>query len=582
MLFFVSMLCCISIRIMEDLTENNSLNYEKEVNLLNMKGWNKRNKSGNGLQGNPSQSGRLTINLTQSIEHIITELGDSPDLKIRQVKLGEHIPVHAAALHLSGLVQPEAVDEFIVGSLLGVTNEMLNEQIPATGNVMDFILNRTLEIGDAKVQDEWKEILLAILSGDTVILIEGYASAIVCDTQGGETRSVTEPTSQLVVRGPKDSFVESLATNISLIRRRLKTPNLRLEYMRIGEVSQTIVALMFIKGIVDEKLVDEVRKRLGEIKIDAILESGYIEELIQDKTFTPFPTINNSERPDVAASNLLEGRIVLVVDGTPFILILPAVFTLFFQSSSDYAERFDISFFMLLIRYISFIVLILGPSIYIALTTFHYEMIPTTLLINLLSQRENVPFPAFVEAILMEGAFEIIREAGVRMPRAVGQTVSVVGALILGQAVVEAGIITPVMVIVVALTGIASFAIPSYNMAISGRIIRFAFLILAGMFGFYGITLGLIVLVAHMNSLRSFGIPYLSPVVPLSVKRQKDTFLRLPVWIHNKGRSTSPGEHGDSPAGEKINTGHEANLSPVINGIDDGGGSNKKGASDES
>ncbi|WP_440962086.1 spore germination protein [Paenibacillus nitricinens] len=548
---------------------------------MNIKGLNRRYKSGKSQQDSPPSLGRLSIILTQTLEQIINELGDSPDLKIRHLKVGEDSSVSVAALYLSGLVQKEVVDEFIVGSLVGVTSEMINEKVPASGSLIEFILNRTLEIGDAVIQEDWKEVLLAILSGETVILIDGYASAIVCGTQGGETRSVTEPSSQLVVRGPKDSFVESLATNISLIRRRLKTPNLRLEYMKIGEVSHTYVGMLFIKGIVDEKLVNEVRERLNEIQIDAILESGYIEELIQDKTFTPFPTINNSERPDVAASNLLEGRVVLVIDGTPFILILPAVFTQFFQSSSDYAERFDISILMLFIRYISFIILILGPSIYIALTTFHYEMIPTTLLINLLSQRENVPFPAFVEAIVMEGAFEIIREAGVRMPRAVGQTVSVVGALILGQAVVEAGIITPVMVIVVALTGIASFAIPSYNMAIAGRLIRFAFLIFAGMFGFYGITLGLIILVAHMNSLRSFGIPYLSPIVPLSVKRQKDTFLRLPMWTHSVDQSSTQGKRRNSPEGEKINASHPENLAPVIEDMADDVGRQKRGALDE-
>ncbi|OMD40179.1 spore germination protein, partial [Paenibacillus odorifer] len=415
------------------------------------------------------------------------------------------------------------------------------------------------------------------------ILIEGYDSGIMCETEGGEARSVTEPSTQLVVRGPKDSFVESLATNVSLIRRRIRSPKLRLEHVKIGAVTQTDVVFMYIKDTADEKLVEEARKRLQQINVDAIMESGYIEELIQDKTFTPFPTINNSERPDVAATNLLEGRVVIVVDGTPFVLILPAVFTLFFQSASDYAQRFDIAILMRIIRYISFIVLILGPSVYIALTTFHYEMIPTTLLINLLSQRENVPFPAFVEAILMEGAFEIIREAGVRMPRAVGQTVSVVGALILGQAVVEAGIITPVMVIVVALTGIASFAIPAYNMAIAGRIIRFGFLILAGMFGFYGITLGLIVLVAHMNSLRTFGVPYLSPIVPLSSRGQKDAVLRLPLWALGTAEpapAPATAQQGNISEGKEITTGHEQNLSPKILDKTKGTQSHKKGKQD--
>jgi spore germination protein KA len=532
---------------------------------LNINGIHRRNKSTKGQQAASVHEGarfpRLTADLDQTLEQIDIELGHSPDLKIRQVKIGSKQPVQAAAIHLNGLVNKETVNEFVIGSLLGITDDML-QNISATEDLKDYIFNRALELGEAQLQQDWKEVMLAILSGNTVIVIEGYDTAILCETEGGEARSVTEPTTQLVVRGPKDSFVESVATNISLIRRRIKSSKLRLEHLKIGKVTHTHVALMYIKDNADEKLVEEVRKRLSQINVDAILESGYIEELIQDKTFTPFPTINNSERPDVAATNLLEGRVVIIIDGTPFVLILPAVFTLFFQSPSDYAQRFDITILMRLVRYISFIVLILGPSVYIALTTYHYEMIPTTLLINLLAQRENVPFPAFVEALLMEGAFEIIREAGVRMPRAVGQTVSVVGALILGQAVVEAGIITPVMVIVVALTGIASFAVPAYNMAISGRIIRFLFLVLAGMFGFYGITLGLIVLVAHMNSLRSFGVPYLSPIVPLSSHGQKDAILRLPLWALNTKQAST--KHGGISEGKKISTGHEQNLSPKI------------------
>ncbi|MEK4348069.1 spore germination protein [Paenibacillus sp. FSL P4-0184] len=533
---------------------------------MNINGINRRNKSAKEQQGasvhEDTRIPRLTDDLDQTLDQIDNELGHSPDLKIRQVKIGGESPVQAAAIHLNGLVNKETVDEFVIGSLLGITDEMLKESISATNDLKEFVLNRALEIGQAQLQEEWNEVLLAILSGKTVILIEGYDSAIVCETEGGEARSVSEPSTQLVVRGPKDSFVESVATNISLIRRRIKSSKLRLEHFKIGKVTHTDVALMYIKDNADERLVEEVRNRLQQINVDAIMESGYIEELIQDKTFTPFPTINNSERPDVAATNLLEGRVVIIIDGTPFVLILPAVFTLFFQSASDYAQRFDITILMRLVRYISFIVLILGPSVYIALTTYHYEMIPTTLLINLLSQRENVPFPAFVEAILMEGAFEIIREAGVRMPRAVGQTVSVVGALILGQAVVEAGIITPVMVIVVALTGIASFAIPAYNMAIAGRIIRFGFLMLAGMFGFYGITLGLILLVAHMNSLRSFGVPYLSPIVPLSSHGQKDAFFRLPLWALRSNQASA--KHEGISEGKKISTGHEHNLPPKM------------------
>lgn len=541
----------------------------------------------------------LSDNVARNLDNMQSELGGSPDLKVRRIQIGGERRIEAAAIHLSGLADTVAVNEFVIGSLLDNTEGLFpddtedivitsgraaseaNDGDPAAESAVkstpvfpakpaagptplpQLILKRALEIGDAVLQEEWKDIMLAVLSGDTVILLEGYRTAIICETRGGEQRSVSEPSSQLVVRGPKDGFVESVATNISLIRRRIKSPKLRLEYMKIGTETQTHVALMYMKGIAGEDLIREVRERLRKIAIDEVLESGFIEELIQDKTFTPFPTIYNSERPDVAAGNLLEGRVVIIVDGTPFVLILPAVFTQFFQSAEDYSQRFDIAIMMRVIRYVSFLVLILGPSVYLALTTYHYEMIPTTLLINLLSQRENVPFPAFVEVLLMETAFEILREAGVRMPRAIGQTVSVVGALILGTAVVEAGIITPIMVIVVALTGIASFAIPAYNMAIAGRLIRFAFLIMASMFGFYGITLGLIVLVAHMNSLRTFGIPYLSPFVPLSVKGQKDTILRLPLWLMPPRKSPQQ-MRAELPKYMQVTTGYDEQLSPLI------------------
>lgn len=587
-----------------------------------MKSWSNKNKQTTAVApANQTAGGGapyLSDNVARNLDNMQSELGGSPDLKIRRIQIGGERRIEAAAIHLSGLADTVAVNEFVIGSLLGNTEDLFpdgtDDMVTASdkaasetshGDAADsgtaapaeaainataesaansaaksasiftgepgaersplpqLILNRALEIGDAVLQEEWKDIMMAVLSGDTVILLEGYRTAIICETRGGEQRSVSEPSSQLVVRGPKDGFVESVATNISLIRRRIKSPKLHLEYMKIGTETQTHVALMYMKGIAGEDLIREVRERLHKIAIDEVLESGFIEELIQDKTFTPFPTIYNSERPDVAAGNLLEGRVVIIVDGTPFVLILPAVFTQFFQSAEDYSQRFDIAIMMRIIRYLSFLVLILGPSVYLALTTYHYEMIPTTLLINLLSQRENVPFPAFVEVLLMETAFEILREAGVRMPRVIGQTVSVVGALILGTAVVEAGIITPIMVIVVALTGIASFALPAYNMAIAGRIIRFVFLIMASMFGFYGITLGLIVLVAHMNSLRSFGIPYLSPFVPLSVKGQKDTILRLPLWL--MGPRKSPQQmRAEMPEYMQITTGYDEQLSPLI------------------
>ncbi|BCG58968.1 spore germination protein [Paenibacillus sp. URB8-2] len=495
----------------------------------------------------------LTNNLEQTLGTIKRELGSSPDLKIRKFQIGSAEPVWVAAVFMDGLVNAVAVDEFVMGALLGNSADNTAEEMPRVPQErLQLILDRALELGETTVEDKWNEMMLSLLSGNTIILVDGCSKAIVGGTKGGEWRTVAEPSSQIVIRGPKDAFVESIITNIALIRRRIKSPKLWVEFMKFGTVTNTDVALLYMKDRAEKRVLDQVKMRLEKINIEAVLESSYIEQLIQDKVFTPFPTVYNTERPDVAAANLLEGRIVLIVDGTPFVLVVPTVLAQFLQSTDDYSQRFDSATLMRLVRYTSLIILLLGPSVFIALTTFHYEMVPTPMLISLLAQRENVPFPAAIEAMIMEAAFEILREAGVRMPRAVGQTVSVVGALILGTAVVEAGIITPVMVIVVALTGIASFAIPSYNFAVAGRIIRFGFLIAASMFGFYGITLGLIVLIAHINSLQSFGTPYLAPLSPFSIRGQKDTILRVPTFLINL-RPDKLGQMNDNDESGKDN-----------------------------
>jgi len=269
---------------------------------------------------------------------------------------------------------------------------------------------------------------------------------------------------------------------------------------------------------------------LQRIRIDGILESGYIEQLIEDQTFTTFPTVYHTERPDSVAANLLEGRIAIFVEGTPFVLIAPTVFIQFFQAVEDYYARFDIATALRFLRVLVFFISLVAPSVYIAATTFHQEMIPTQLVIAIAAQRESVPFPAFVEALMMEVTFEILREAGVRLPRAVGQAVSIVGALVIGQAAVEAGFVSSAMVIVVSITAIASFATPSFAIAISARLIRFLLMVLAALFGFYGILIGIVLMTLHLCSLRSFGVPYMSPLAPLILSNIRDTLVRFPMW----------------------------------------------------
>ncbi|EJR28584.1 MULTISPECIES: spore germination protein [Bacillus cereus group] len=478
----------------------------------------------------PSKKEMLTDSLQQNLKNIKDTLGNSDDLIIREIKTKTSPSLEIGILYIDGLSDKNSIQNYIIESLMLEINTSEEKKLFSLGDdILQALEQFILTIGDVKRIDDFNDIYTELLTGNTVILIDGYTQGIKASTSGWESRGIQEPSSQTVIRGPKDGFCENIRTNTSLIRRRIKSPNLWLETIILGLETQTSVSIMYMKGIVNENTVDEVKRRLEEIEIDGILESGYIEELIQDETYTPFPTIYNTERPDVISAGLLEGRIAILVDGTPFVLLVPAVFIQFIQSAEDYYQRSDFGAVRTL-RLLSIFIALLAPSLYIAITTFHQEMIPTALLMSIAAQREGIPFPAFIEALIMEITFEILREAGVRMPRAVGQAVSIVGALVVGQAAVDAGIVSAAMVIVVAITAISSFVIPSFNMGIAIRILRFGFMALAACFGLFGIITGVFFLLLHLCSLNSFGIPYMAPIAPFNAADQKDTVIRLPRW----------------------------------------------------
>jgi spore germination protein KA len=501
---------------------------------------------------------KLHSAIVENLDYIREELGPSTDIIMRRFVLGaDNTPI--AAVYTDGLTDKDSVNEFILRSLMIDSGDEGMKRLSEHSSPFEFIRTNALAIGEVHVLSDLDAVILAALSGDTVILIEGFRDAISGSTRGGPTRAVSEPSSQVVIRGPKDGFNESIGTNVALVRRRIKSSQLWLEKMKIGTVTQTDVAIMYLNGFTNDQLILETKRRLQNINYDSILESGYIEHFIEDQVLTPFPTLYNTERPDTVAANILEGRIAVFVDGTPFVLLAPTSFFMFFQASEDYYQRTDVASAIRLLRYFAFLISIFGPSIYIASITFHQEMIPTQLLISLATQRESVPFPAVVEATMMEVAFEILREAGVRMPRAIGQAVSIVGALVLGQAAVEAGIISSAMVIVVAITGISSFATPAFNMALSVRLIRFAIMMCAAFLGFFGIAIISIFLIAHMCGLRSFGLSYMSPLAPFVLESQKDTFIRVPfkkflyrpklLYPQNKRRQGDPPPQEDQANG---------------------------------
>jgi spore germination protein KA len=490
----------------------------------------KNQKSDAEKQAAVQSEEHIQDSLSVNLDIIRQKTGNSSDVVVRHLKMGRDSDIKTAIVYIEGIVDNQSIQEFLLQS-------MMKDDEPEKWiqhDAIDLISEDMMTVGNVSFLNTWDDLFSSLMAGDTLVLVDGKTKALSACTKGGEKRPISESTTQMVVRGPKGAFTESIATNTSMLRRIIKTPDLWMESFKVGRVTKTDVTLMYIHGIANDQVIEEVRQRLNKIDIDSILESGYIEQLIEDQTMTPFPTVFNTERPDVVAGNLFEGRIAIFVDGTPFVLIAPALFIQFFQSAEDYYVRYDIATSIRLLRILMFFISLIAPATFVAVTTFHQEMVPTTLIVAIAAQREAVPFPAFVEALLMEITFEILREAGIRLPKAIGSAVSIVGALVIGQAAVQASIVSPAMVIIVSITAIASFATPSFDMAISIRLIRFLFMVGAAILGFYGIILILLMMVVHLCSLRSFGVPYMAPFAPFIPVNNGDTFIRLPWWTLRK------------------------------------------------
>ncbi|MFK2826914.1 spore germination protein [Bacillus sp. B190/17] len=429
----------------------------------------------------------------------------------------------AILIYIDGLSDMEGLDE----------NVLLPLMKQADGETPSFteLLENKLPVTKVKRVNLLADCIESISMGNPILLCEGEQAACSLGFPKWEKRSIEEPEAEAVVRGPREGFTESLQVSTSQLRRIIKSPALKIQSVKIGNYTRTTVALAYIEGIADQTLIEETANRLKRIEIDGILESSYIEEMIEDNPYSPFPQILSTERPDVACANLLEGRVVILVEGTPFTLIAPVTFFSLMQVQEDYYQRFLISTLIRWLRYLFLAVALFLPSLYVAVTTFHQEMVPSALLLSIAASRETVPFPAIIEVLLMEITFEALREAGVRLPKQVGAAVSIVGALVIGQAAVQAGLVSAPMVIVVAITGIASFMIPDYIAGITIRMLRFPFIFLAGTLGLLGVTMGLIAIVIHLCSLRSFGEPYLAPLAPLKVRELKDVLWRAPWWM---------------------------------------------------
>ncbi|WP_175415564.1 spore germination protein [Priestia megaterium] len=475
---------------------------------------------------------QFTDELALNLEVVRKELGHNWDVHFRDFIIGR-TGIQACIIFVEGLSDKDLIDKHIMTSLMTDFSAQYQQEQPYVKESLSnqFIKKQVLSISDVEEVQSIKELTSKVLTGSTALLIDGLSHAFILGTTKLKTRTIEEPVSEALVRGPRVGFTESLSDNTSLLRGNGDIENLSLVKFQVGKRSKKDLVVAYIDEIVNPELVQEVEKRIKKIDLDNVPESGYVEQLIEDNYLSPFPQVQNTERPDRVIAALMEGRVAILLDGTPFALIAPVTFSMMLQSPEDYYERWIPGTFIRFLRYISVVLSLFTPALYIAFISFHPGLIPTKLAISIIGTRSGVPFPALIEALFMELAIEILREAGLRLPKPIGPAMGIVGGLIIGEAAVQAGIVSPILVIVVALTAISSFAIPQYSVGITLRILRFAAMLCAAILGLYGVILFFLFMTSHLVTLKSFGVSYMSPAVPYRLSEWKDLMVRMPLMM---------------------------------------------------
>ncbi|MCI8300673.1 MAG: spore germination protein [Lachnospiraceae bacterium] len=469
---------------------------------------------------------QITSDLQENIRNFEELFSDCQDIKKRKIKVGEHLQQECYIAYIEVTLSSVDFKDSAVGKLLGKLRALPEQELTA------YVKNNIEDISDSQPFPTIEKAAEGMLTGDVLFFLDGYNKALKIPDKGYPGRGVYETESEKVIRGSNEGFSESIKLNTALIRKRLRSPHVKVKETFAGRRTNTNVDLVYLKDLIYPGMLEEIEKRLGEFEIDGTLDSGIIEQLTERRKYSPFPQFQTTQRPDRAAMAILEGRIVLLSDNSPVALILPATYNTFIQTSDDYYSRWEIASFTRALRYLASFLAMVFPGLYLAITNFHTQILPTDLLLSLAAARQGVPFPAMVEVILMEIAFELLREAGVRLPGANGNTIGIVGGLIIGQAAVDANIVSPIVVIVVALTALCSFAVPNEEFATAFRILKFLFIFLCGSLGFFGFLAGILAVLIHLSHLESFGIPYLAPFVGADLngyQDERDTFLRLPL-----------------------------------------------------
>ncbi|MDR5659445.1 spore germination protein [Serpentinicella sp. ANB-PHB4] len=449
------------------------------------------------------------------IQNILT---DSEDVVYRELMLWDR---KAILIYIDGLVDRNIIENHIIRRLQNFNEESENSILTVTD-----VKEKILAISNPEIVKNYNEIINGLLTGESLLLIDNEQEALTLNSQGLEKRGVEEPFAEQGLRGPRDGFIEDIDDNVAAIRKRIKDTRLKVQYHTLGQRTQTKVALVYLNDKAPEHVVKEIEKRIQEINVDSIVGSASVEQLIENHKWTVFPQVLASERPDRIATSILDGRVAIMVDGTPYNLIAPGTFAMFFNSSDDYYERSIVTSIIRIIRYMSFLIASTLPGLYVALTAYHPGMLPTTLVLFITGSRVGLPLPSVVEMLLMLFTLEILLEAAIRLPKPISQTVGIVGGLVIGQSAVQAGLVSPLVVIIIGFTAITSFVFPYYTFALTNRALRIFFLIGGAFWGLFGIVIFWILLIIHLASIESFGVRYLEDFFSFKKEKLKDTFLK--------------------------------------------------------
>lgn len=476
------------------------------------------------------------------------------DIKIREFDLRARDKMYKAfILYIDGMSDTKIINRFILHPLMlkskantsasseevvssAVANNITVKRVKKF-NMVDYIYSCLIPNNDVQKKNNFEDIITSVSLGDCALFIDTIDTCFICDAKGYEKRNIDTPKNEIVIRGSQEAFVETIRTNTSMLRRLVNNENLIIEDTSVGAISKTKCAVCYLKGVANDDLVAEVKYRINNLDIDYIISSGQLDELIKENSKNSIPETLTTERPDRAANSILDGRVVILINGSPIALIAPCVFFDLLESPEDYNINSKFANLLRIIRVIACFITILLPGLYIAITEFHEELIPTELLFSIISSRQAVPISIELEIILMELAFELIHEAGLRVPSPISSTMSIVGALVLGEAAVSANIVSPISIIIIAITGLSSFAIPNSSLELHFRLLRFIFIVLGAAFGFLGISLGLFLYLILLANYSSFGVPYLSPYVPLT-KVNNNGFFLPPLWRREKRADT--------------------------------------------